>query len=253
MVLGSGLTIAGATYCLSFARLPYFPPWAYPSQSECWSSCRRFTLGPAVIFVGSMIGRFERKRAARGRLWRRVGTAVVRWPAAILAVSTAIVLIGMIALPGYVTSYNDRYYLPTSAPSNLGYQAADRHFSQARMNPDTSMVEADHDMRIRPDMLVLDRVAKNVMRTVGIVFPVASYRVALPYRPIQRRRTRVGSHVQNGKRKCSILLASLPTRRTVVDLSAYERTGGSILVAMTTIFLLFSRINPATSAILIGN
>ena len=36
------------------------------------------------------------------------------------------------------------------------------------MNPDMLMVEADHDMRNPADMLVLDKVAKNVMRTVGI-------------------------------------------------------------------------------------
>jgi RND superfamily putative drug exporter len=169
VVLGSGLTIAGATYCLSFARLPWFntmgPPVAIGMLVVVLAG---LTLGPAVVFVGSKFGLFERKRAARGRLWRRVGIAVVRWPAPILAVSAAIVLIGMIALPGYVTSYNDRYYLPTSAPSNLGYQAADRHFSQARMNPDMLMVEADHDMRNPADMLVLDKVAKNVIRVVGI-------------------------------------------------------------------------------------
>ena len=169
VVLGSGLTIAGATYCLSFARLPWFhtmgPPVAIGMLVVVLAG---LTLGPAVIFVGSKFGLFERKRAVRGRLWRRVGTAVVRWPAPILAVSAAIVLIGMVALPSYVTSYNDRYYLPTSAPSNLGYQAADRHFSQARMNPDMLMVEADHDMRNPADMLVLDKVAKNVIRTVGI-------------------------------------------------------------------------------------
>src|SRR6202020_833581 len=51
---------------------------------------------------------------------------------------------------------------------NIGYAAADRHFSQARLNPDMLMVEADHDMRNPADMLVLDRVAKNVQRTVGV-------------------------------------------------------------------------------------
>src|SRR5262249_49636832 len=76
--------------------------------------------------------------------------------------------VGMIALPGYVTSYNDRYYLPTSAQANMGYAAADRHFSQARMNPDMLMVEANHDMRNPADMLVLDKVAKNILRTQGI-------------------------------------------------------------------------------------
>jgi RND superfamily putative drug exporter len=93
---------------------------------------------------------------------------VVRWPAPILATSAVVVLIGMVALPGYTTSYNDRYYLPGSAPANLGYAAADRHFTQARMNPDILMVDADHDMRNPADMLVLDRVAKNVLRSHGI-------------------------------------------------------------------------------------
>jgi RND superfamily putative drug exporter len=36
------------------------------------------------------------------------------------------------------------------------------------MNPDMLMVEADHDMRNPADMLVLDRVAKNVLRVHGI-------------------------------------------------------------------------------------
>ena len=121
-----------------------------------------------MVFLGSRFGLFEKKGQARGRLWRRVGTAVVRWPAPIFAVSAAVVLVGMVALPGYKTSYNDRHYLPETAPSNIGYAAADRHFSEARMNPDLLMIEADHDMRNTSDMLVLDKVAKNEIRTVGI-------------------------------------------------------------------------------------
>ncbi len=169
VVLGSGLTIAGATYCLSLSRLPWFNTMGAPvAIGMIVVVLAGLTLGPAVVFVGSKFGLFERKRAAKGQLWRRVGTAVVRWPAPILAVSAAVVLVGMVALPSFKTSYNDRYYLPTSAPSNVGQAAADRHFSQARMNPDMLMVEADHDMRNPADMLVLDKVAKNVIRVVGI-------------------------------------------------------------------------------------
>nr|WP_293323349.1 MMPL family transporter [Mycobacterium sp.] len=170
VVLGSGLTIAGATYCLSFARLPWFNTMGAPvAIGMLVVVLAGLTLGPAIVFLGSKVGLFESKRAAkRGRLWGRVGTAVVRWPAPILAISAAVVLIGMVALPSYHTSYNDRYYLPTSAPSNQGQAAADRHFSQARMNPDMLMIEADHDMRNTADMLVLDKVAKNVIRVVGI-------------------------------------------------------------------------------------
>jgi putative drug exporter of the RND superfamily len=169
VVLGSGLTIAGATYCLSFARLPWFntmgPPVAIGMIVVVLAG---LTLGPAVVFLGSRFGLFEKKGQSRGRLWRRVGTAVVRWPAPIFAVSGAVVLVGMVALPGFKPSYNDRHYLPESAPSNIGYAAADRHFSEARMNPDMLMIEADHDMRNPADMLVLDKVAKNEIRTVGI-------------------------------------------------------------------------------------
>ncbi|MFZ0906228.1 MAG: MMPL family transporter [Mycobacterium sp.] len=169
VVLGSGLTIAGATYCLSFARLPWFNTMGPPvAIGMIVVVAAGLTLGPAVVFLGSRFGLFERKSQSRGRLWRRVGTAVVRWPAPIFAVSGAVVLVGMVALPGFKPSYNDRHYLPESAPSNLGYAAADRHFSEARMNPDMLMIEADHDMRNPADMLVLDKVAKNEIRTVGI-------------------------------------------------------------------------------------
>ena len=170
VVLGSGLTIAGATYCLSFTRLPWFNTMGAPvAIGMLVVVLAGLTLGPAVVFLGSRFHLFESKRAAKqGRLWRRVGTAVVRWPAPILAVSAAVVLVGMVALPSFTTSYNDRHYLPASAPSNLGQEAANRHFSEARMNPDLLMVESDHDMRNPADMLVLDKVAKNVVRTLGI-------------------------------------------------------------------------------------
>ncbi|UQX12714.1 MMPL/RND family transporter [Candidatus Mycobacterium methanotrophicum] len=169
VVLGSGLTIAGATYCLSFARLPWFHTMGAPvAIGMIVVVAAGVTLGPAVVFVGSRFGLFEKKGQSRGRLWRRVGTAVVRWPAPIFAISGAVVLVGMVALPGFKPSYNDRHYLPGSAPSNLGYAAADRHFSEARMNPDLLMIESDHDMRNTADMLVLDKIAKNEIRTVGI-------------------------------------------------------------------------------------
>src|ERR1700757_2608140 len=112
VVLGAGLTIAGATYCLSFALLPWFNTMGAPvAIGMLVVVLAGLTLGPAVIFVASKFGLLERRRAVRGRLWRRVGTAVVRWPAPILAVSTAIVLVGMVALPSYVPRYKDPYYL----------------------------------------------------------------------------------------------------------------------------------------------
>ena len=169
VIVGSGLTIAGATYCLSFARLPYFSTMGAPvAIGMVVVVAIAVTLGPAVLFLGSRVGLYESKRPPQSRFWRKVGTAVVRWPAPIFVASLFVVLIGIVAIPGYKPAYNDRYYLPKDAPVNVGFAAADRHFTQARMNPDILMVEADHDMRNPADMLVLNAVARNVMHTEGI-------------------------------------------------------------------------------------
>ena len=167
-MLGSGLTIAGATYCLSFARLPYFQTMGVPVAIGMLVVVAARSRWGRLFFSSAAVSVCSKPSARlRARLWRRVGTAVVRWPAPILAASAVVVLIGMVALPGYTTSYNDRYYLPGSAPANLGYAAADRHFSPARMNPDILMIDADHDMRNPADMLVLDSVAYRVLRIAG--------------------------------------------------------------------------------------
>ena len=67
VVLGSGLTIAGATYCLSFARLPWFHTMGAPvAIGMLVVVLAGLTLGPAIVFLGSKFGRFESKVAASG-------------------------------------------------------------------------------------------------------------------------------------------------------------------------------------------
>ena len=122
------------------------------------------TLIPAVLTIGSRFGLFDPKRRIGVHGWRRVGTAIVRWPVPILAAACAIALIGLLTLPGYKTSYNDRLYIPKNIPANLGYAAADRHFSQARMMPEILLIESDHDMRNPADFLVLNKLAKGIFR-----------------------------------------------------------------------------------------
>jgi RND superfamily putative drug exporter len=169
VVLGSGLTIAGAVFCLSFTRLPYFQSLGVPAAIGILTAlAAALTLSPAVLTMGSHFGAFDPKRKMRTQGWRRIGTAIVRWPGPILMVTSAVALIGLLALPGYKTNYDARLYLPASAPANVGYAAAERHFSQARLNPELLMIETDHDMRNPADMLVLERVAKAIFHTPGI-------------------------------------------------------------------------------------
>ncbi len=169
VILGSGLTISAATFCLSFTRMPYFQTLGIPcSVGMLVALLVALTLAPAVLVVGGRFGAFDPKRVLQVRGWRRVGTAIVRWPLPILAVTCAVALVGLITLPGYRPSYNDRAYLPSFIPANQGLAVADRHFSQARINPEILMIESDHDMRNPTDFLVLDKLAKGIFRAPGI-------------------------------------------------------------------------------------
>lgn len=169
VVLGSGLTIAGALLCLSFTRLPIFQTIGVPcALGMLVAVAIALTLVPAVLTVGSRFGLFDPKRRIGFRRWRRVGTAIVRWPAPILVATLAITLMGLVLLPGYEASYNDRLYAPKDIPANLGYAAAERHFSPARLMPDILMIESNHDMRNSADFLVLHKLAKAIFRVPGI-------------------------------------------------------------------------------------
>ena len=169
IILGSGLTIAGAVLCLSFTRLPYFNSLGVPAGiGVLVAVVAALTLAPALLSIGRHFGLFEPARPMRTRGWRRIGTAIVRWPGPILVATVAVAIIGLLALPAYKTSYDTRPYLPASAPANVGYAAAERHFSEARLNPELLMLEADHDLRNPTDMILLERVAKAVFHTKGI-------------------------------------------------------------------------------------
>jgi putative drug exporter of the RND superfamily len=169
IILGSGLTIAGAVLCLTFTRLPYFNSLGVPAGiGVLVAVVAALSLAPALLSIGRHFGLFDPGRPMRTRGWRRIGTAIVRWPGPILLATIAIALIGLLALPGYKTSFDNRPYMPADSPANLGYAAAERHFSQARLNPELLMIEADHDLRNSTDFILLERVAKAVFHTDGI-------------------------------------------------------------------------------------
>ena len=169
IIIGSGLTIAGACYCLTFARLNYFhtmgPAVAIAMVSTIAAA---LTLGPALLTVGSLFGLFDPRRKAKAHLYRRIGASVVRWPVPILAASAAVVMIGAIFVPTYQVNYDDRAYQPHNAPANQGFAAADRHFSKSKLFSEMLMVETDHDMRNSADFISLDRVAKSLIRLPGV-------------------------------------------------------------------------------------
>ncbi|MGB3476150.1 MAG: RND family transporter [Mycobacterium sp.] len=169
VILGSGLTIVGALMCLSMTTLPYFqtmgPPCAIAILVVIAAS---LTLAPAILTVASKFGLLDPKQKLSTRNWRKVGTVTVRWPVPVILMSSALAVVGFISLLTYVPQYNDQKFTPADMPANLAMAVADRHFSQARMNPELLMLETDHDLRTPADMLVIEKVAKSVFRMRGI-------------------------------------------------------------------------------------
>jgi RND superfamily putative drug exporter len=170
VVLASGVTIAGAVYCLTFTRLAMFSALGHPCAVGVLAVVAvSLTLVPAVLAVGSRFGLFDRKRKIKVRGWRRIGTAIVRWPGPIFVATMAVSLIGLIALPGYAPSFDDQRYIPKRIPASQGIAAAARHFPEAAMKtPEVMLIEADHDLRNPADFLVLNKLAKAVLAVPGI-------------------------------------------------------------------------------------
>ena len=238
VVLASGLTIAGAIMCLSFARLPYFKTMGIPCAiGMAVAVAVAVTLVPAGITVASRFGLLDPRRQMRTGRWRGIGTAVVRWPVPILVASLAVAFVGLLALPGYQTSYNDRAYVSPNIPANQGFTAAERHFSQARLTPDILMIETDHDLRNPTDFLTLNKLAKaifkiqGVSRVQGITRPEGTpiARTSIPFLISLQGATQVQvQKLQNERNKDMLKQAD--------DMSAMIRVMEDQLVAMTRLY-----------------
>ena len=159
MILGSGLTIAGAMFCLHFTRLPDVPVAGRSAVHRDGGRGRGCAHARARRGHGRQLPRCAGAQAGHARSGSGVASVprIVRWPGPILVATLALCLIGLLALPGYRTDYNDRHYLPSDIPAAQGFAAAERHFPAARLSPELLMLESDHDLRNSADFLVIDR------------------------------------------------------------------------------------------------
>jgi putative drug exporter of the RND superfamily len=168
VILGSGLAISGATLCLSLTKLNYFRTLGPPCfVGMVVAVVAALTLGPAMLTLGAHIPWLQRS-VPPGPMWRKLGTAIARWPAAMIFVAALAIPPCILLFTTYKVSYNDRDFSPASVESVRGYTASDRHFPKSQLSVDTVYLQSDHDMRNTTDMITLDRLAKNVLRVPGI-------------------------------------------------------------------------------------
>jgi RND superfamily putative drug exporter len=104
VILGSGLTIAGATFCLHFTRLPYFQTLGISlAIGMLVAVAAALTMAPAMLAICSRFGLFDPKRAMKTRGWadryRRSAVASRSSPR-----GGSLVVVGLLALPSYKPS-----------------------------------------------------------------------------------------------------------------------------------------------------
>lgn len=168
VILGSGLAISGSTLCLSLTKLNYFRTLGPPCfVGMVVAVLAALTLGPAMLALGRHV-RWLQRISETSPMWRRLGTAIVRWPAAFIFVALLVVPLCLMNLATYKVSYNDRDFAPASVESVQGYGASDRHFPKSQLSVDNLYLQSDHDMRNTTDMITLDRVAKTLLRVPGV-------------------------------------------------------------------------------------
>lgn len=241
VILGSGLTVAGAVLCLRLTRLAYFKSLAFPSAIGLLVVvAASLTVAPAVMVVATRFGLMEPKRKLKTKGWRRVGTSTVRWPKPILASATSVILLGILAMIGYKTSYDDRHYIPADVPANVGYTAAEKHFSAARLNPDIMMIESDHDLRNPTDMIVLDRIAKSLFRIRGIAM-------------VQSITRPLGSPIAHSSIPYQVSMQSVPItqnlqflKQRIGDISTMSDNLGAMIASMNRLYNLMRQFSDAT-------
>ena len=169
VIAASAATVAVTFLGMSFTTLKVFST-AGPALavSIAVAFLASITLLPAFLVLGGRRGWVKPKRELTKRFWRRSGVHIVRRPAAHLVGS----LIILIPLAGCVllmhTSYDARTALPSTAESNVGMAAIERHFPASITAPQYIFIQSPHDLRTTKALADLEQLAQRVSQLPDI-------------------------------------------------------------------------------------
>ncbi|MBF6331963.1 RND family transporter [Nocardia transvalensis] len=169
VIVASALTLAAACACMRTSQLGLLRT-AGPASAigMLIGGAAALTLTPALVEIYRHLGFLEPRPTRSPRRWRRIGTHVVRWPVPILCACIALLVLCAAALPTIRIGYNERAMQPGDTPSNLGYQAADRHFPKNRLSPDFLLISADHDLRNSSDLTAIEQITASIARIADV-------------------------------------------------------------------------------------
>ncbi|WP_101949549.1 RND family transporter [Mycobacterium sp. 3519A] len=169
VLIASASTVAIALCCLVFTKIGLLRSAGIPCAiAIAVTALASLTLTPALLKIAAWRGLCEPTRSHSVRRWRRLGTAIVRWPAPIFVSASVLLLVCAVPALGLRLSYDERAGQPRSSDSNLGYQAADRHFPANSLLPQYVLIETDHDMRNPAGLIAIEGVTRHLMAIPGV-------------------------------------------------------------------------------------
>lgn len=169
VVIGSALTVSVALACLVFAHVGSFRSAGLPCAIGILATMvSALTLTPALMGLAVRRGYLEPRPSKTARRWRRVGTAVARWPGPILVAALGLTLLIALPLAGMRVGFNEPAATPASTDSNRGYASADRHFAANSLLPDVIAIQADHDLRNPAGLIAIERITRHIMAVPGV-------------------------------------------------------------------------------------
>ncbi len=169
VVIGSALTVSVALACLVFAHVGSFRSAGLPCAIGIVATMMAaLTLTPALMGLAVRRGYLEPRPSTTARRWRRLGTAVARWPGPILVAALGVTLLIALPLSGMRVGFNEPAATPSSTDSNRGYASADRHFAANSLLPDVIAIQADHDLRNPAGLIAIERITRHIMAVPGV-------------------------------------------------------------------------------------
>lgn len=169
VVIGSALTVSVALACLVFAQVGSFRSAGLPCAIGILATMvAALTLTPALMSLAIRRGYLEPRPSKTARRWRRVGTAVARWPGPVLVTALALTLLFALPLLSMRVGFNEPAATPSSTDSNRGYASAARHFPANALLPDVVAIQADHDLRNPAGLIAIERITRHIMAVPGV-------------------------------------------------------------------------------------
>ncbi|OHU41837.1 RND family transporter [Mycobacteroides chelonae] len=167
VVIASGLTVAGALSCMTFAQLDMMKSMGIPGAiTMIFTVLSAVTVTPGALLIGARrFGWFEPRSTARStRLWRRVGIRVARWPRPIFVTTFAALILLMMVIPTASFNYDELQFIPKDMPSAAGMHAIQEHFPAGQMNPDMILIRAPEDLRSSANIGLLEKAAQQITK-----------------------------------------------------------------------------------------